>query len=77
MLLDHEWVIKFVESRIKDPNIIRLIKRYLKGGIMRDFTYEDTEEGSGQGSVCSPIIANIYMHYILVWWFKECIEPRL
>ncbi len=75
--LDHGWIIKFVESRIKDPNIIRLIKRYLKGGIMRDFTYEDTEEGSGQGSVCSPIIANIYMHYILVWWFKECIVPRL
>lgn len=75
--LDHEWIIKFVESRIKDPNIIRLIKRYLKGGIIKDFIYEDTEEGSGQGSVCSPIIANIYMHYILVWWFKECIVPRL
>lgn len=75
--LDHEWIIKFVESRIKDPNIIRLIKRYLKGGIVKDFIYEDTEEGSGQGSVCSPVIANIYMHYILVWWFKECIVPRL
>lgn len=75
--LDHEWIIKFVESRIKDPNIIRLIKRYLKGGIIKDFIYEETEEGSGQGSVCSPIIANIYMHYILVWWFKECIVPGL
>lgn len=75
--LDHEWIIKFVESRIKDPNIIRLIKRYLKGGIIKDFVYVDTEEGAGQGSVCSPIMANIYMHYILVWWFKECIVPRL
>lgn len=75
--LDHEWIIKFVKSRIKDPNIIRLIKRYLKGGIIKDFIYEEIEEGSGQGSVCSPIIANIYMHYILVWWFKECIVPRL
>lgn len=75
--LDHEWIIKFVESRIKDPNIIRLIKRYLKSGIIKDFAYEDTEEGSGQGSVCSPILANIYMHYILVWWFEECIVPRL
>lgn len=75
--LDHEWIIKFVESRIKDPNIIRLIKRYLKGGIIKDFIYEDIEEGSGQGSVCSPIMANIYMHYKLVWWFKECIVPRL
>ena len=75
--LDHEWIIKFVESRIKDPNIIRLIKRYLKAGIIKDFAYEDTEEGSGQGSVCSPILANIYMHYILVWWFEECIVPKL
>ena len=51
-ILDHEWIIKFVESRIKDPNIIRLIKRYLKGGIIKDFAYEHTEEGSVQGSVC-------------------------
>lgn len=59
--IDHEWAVKFVESRIKDPNIIRLLRRMLKAGIMKDYTYEETEEGSGQGSVCSPIIANIYM----------------
>ena len=58
-------------------SFVRLIKRYLKGGIIKDFAYEDTEEGSGQGSVCSPILANIYMHYILVWWFEECIVPKL
>ena len=75
--LDHEWIIKFVESRIKDPNVIRLIRRMLKSGIMKDFQFEETEEGSGQGSVCSPIIANIYMHYVLVWWFKERIQPQL
>lgn len=75
--LDHEWIIKFVESRIKDPNIVRLVRRLLKSGIMKDYIYEETEEGSGQGSVCSPILANIYMHYVLVWWYKELIEPRL
>lgn len=75
--IDHEWAVKFVESRIKDPNIIRLLRRMLKAGIMKDYTYEETEEGSGQGSVCSPIIANIYMHYVLLWWFKECIQPRM
>ena len=74
--LDHEWIIKFVESRIKDPNIIRLIRVMLKAGIMKDYVFEETEEGSGQGSVCSPIIANIYMHYVLVWWFKEKIQPK-
>lgn len=75
--LDHEWIVKFIESRIKDPNVVRLIRRMLKSGIMKDFQFEETEEGSGQGSVCSPIIANIYMHYVLVWWFKERIQPLL
>ncbi len=73
--LDHEWIIKFIESRIKDPNIIRLVRRMLKAGIMEDYRYEETEEGAGQGSVCSPVIANIYMHYVLVWWFKEKMQP--
>lgn len=74
--LDHEWIIKFVESRIKDLHIIRLIRVMLKAGIMKNYVFEETEEGSGQGSVCSPIIANIYMHYVLVWWFKEKIQPK-
>lgn len=75
--IDHEWAVKFIESRIKDPNIIRLVRRMLKAGIVNDFVYEDTEVGSGQGSVCSPIIANIYMHYVLIWWFKERVRPML
>ena len=75
--IDHEWAVKFIGSRIKDPNITRLVRRMLKAGIMKDFQYEETEEGSGQGSVCSPIIANIYMHYVLLWWFKEKVKPSL
>ena len=75
--LDHGWIIRFVESRIKDPNIIRLIRVMLKAGIMKDYVFEETEEGSGQGSVCSPALANIYMHYVLIWWFKERIQPTL
>jgi len=75
--IDHEWAVRFIESHIKDPNIIRLVRRMLKSGIIEDYQYEETEEGSGQGSVCSPVISNIYMHYVLVWWFKECIEPKL
>ena len=75
--LDHGWIIRFVESRMKDPNIIRLIRVMLKAGIMKDYVFEETEEGSGQGSVCSPILANIYMHYVLIWWFKERIQPTL
>jgi len=50
--LDHEWIIKFIESKIKDPNIIRLVRRMLKAGVMEDYQYEATEQGSGQGSLC-------------------------
>lgn len=75
--INHEWAVKFIESRIKDPNITRLVRRMLKAGIMVDLQYKETEEGSGQGSICSPIIANIYMHYVLLWWFKEKVQPTL
>ena len=75
--LDHDWIMKFVGSKIKDPQILRIIKRMLKSGIMKDYQFEPTEEGSGQGSVCSPILANIYMHYVLVWWFEKKIKPQL
>ena len=75
--LDHEFCIKFIESRIKDPRFTRLIRVMLKAGIMEGFDYDETEEGSGQGSICSPTIANIYMHYVLLWWFKERIQPTL
>lgn len=75
--LDHEWIVKFIESRIKDPNVTRLVRRMLKAGIMKDYQYEETEEGCGQGSICSPIIANIYMHYVLVWWFNEKVKPTM
>ena len=70
--LDHEYCIRFIESRIT-----RLVRAMLKAGIMEGFDFEETEEGSGQGSVCSPTIANIYMHYVLLWWFKERIQPNL
>jgi group II intron reverse transcriptase/maturase len=69
--LDHEWIIKMIETHIKDPNIIRLTRKMLKSGVMIGFNYEDTDEGSGQGAVCSPVIANIYMHFTVMYWFKK------
>lgn len=75
--LDHKWIKRFIESRIKDPNIIRLLMRMLRAGIMNDYAFEDTTSGAGQGSVCSPVIANVYMHYVLAWWFEECVKPLM
>lgn len=75
--LNHEWIIRFIESKIKDPNITRLVQRMLKAGIIEEYEYQTTEEGSGQGSVSSPVIANIYMHYVLIWWFHEKVQPNM
>lgn len=59
--INHEWVIKFIASKISDPNIIRLVRRILKLGVLENEQYIPTDEGGGQGSCCSPVIANIYM----------------
>ena len=76
--IDHEWMMKFVGAKIKDPRVLRLVKVMLKAGVVKDMSgYEPTEQGSGQGSVCSPILANIYMHYVLLWWFHEVVKPKL
>ena len=70
--IDHDWMMKFVGARIKDPRVLRLVRVMLKAGVVKDMGgFEPTEQGSGQGSVCSPILANIYMHYVLLWWFHE------
>lgn len=64
--IDHEWAVKFIESRIKDPNITRLVRRMLKAGIMKDLQYEETEEGSGQGSLCRARHNDPYVELILM-----------
>lgn len=74
--INHDWMMKFIEYNIKDPNIISLIKKYLKAGIMDKGKYVETEEGSAQGNIISPALANIYMHFVLVLWYKEIIEKR-
>ena len=73
--LDHEWIVRFIELRIKDPNIIRLVRKMLKAGVVEDYQWEPSEAGSGQGSVCSPVIANIYMYCVLAWWFEAKVKP--
>ena len=66
--LQHEWLVKFVEHRIGDPRIDRLIQKWLKAGVMEDGQWNETEEGSPQGSVISPLLANLYLHYVLDLW---------
>jgi RNA-directed DNA polymerase len=66
--VSQEWLIKFVEHRIGDPRIIRLIRKWLKAGILEDGVVTVSDRGTGQGSVISPLLANIYLHYVLDLW---------
>jgi group II intron reverse transcriptase/maturase len=66
----HDWMIQFVEHRIADGRVVRLIQKWLKAGVMEDGRWFETEEGTPQGSVISPILANLYLHYVLDVWAK-------
>jgi group II intron reverse transcriptase/maturase len=72
--VNHEWMIKFLELRIGDPNIIKLINKFLKAGMLEKGVIEATELGTPQGSIISPILANIYLHYALDLWFEKIIK---
>jgi RNA-directed DNA polymerase len=67
-MVDQKWMIRFVEHRIGDPRIIRLIQKWLKAGVLEDGEFKASERGTGQGSVISPLLANIYLHYAFDLW---------
>jgi group II intron reverse transcriptase/maturase len=66
--LDKSWLVKFVEHRVADPRILRLIQKWLNAGVIEDGQWSDTKTGSPQGSVISPLLANIYLHYTFDLW---------
>ena len=72
----HEWMTKFLEHRIGDPRILRLIERMLKGGIMEDGLVRASTKGTPQGSILSPLLSNIYLHYALDLWFSHRVKKQ-
>lgn len=74
--VDHDWLMKFLEHRIADPNFLRLIRRFLKAGIMENGELRDATEGTPQGGIISPILANIYLHYVLDLWFEKVVRKH-
>jgi group II intron reverse transcriptase/maturase len=66
--IDHGWLIKFVEHRIADRRILRHIQKWLKAGVLEEGKHVSTEEGTPQGGSVSPLLANIYLHYVLDLW---------
>ncbi len=75
--INHEWLIKMLKERINDNAFIGLIKKWLKAGILdTDSKIINPENGCPQGSVISPILANIYLHYVIDIWFEKRVKPR-
>jgi len=79
--LDKSWLIKFVEHRVADPRVLRLIQKWLNAGVMEEGKLSETETGTPQGSVISPLLANIYLHYVFdLWvdvWRKKCAQGEV
>ncbi len=69
--VSQEWLIRFVEHRVGDPRIIRLIRKWLKAGVLEDGIVTVSEKGTGQGSVISPLLANVYLHYVFDLWAER------
>jgi len=79
--LSHEWLLKFVQHRVADRRILRLIQKWLKAGVLEEGEWKDTTMGTPQGSVISPLLANIYLHYVFdLWvdaWRKKCAQGEV
>jgi len=71
--VDHEWLMKFLEHDIEDKNFLRYVKRFLKAGIMEEGKYLKTDNGVPQGGLISPIMANVYLHYVIDMWFAKVV----
>lgn len=72
-LIQHDILLEFLRRKIKDERFIRYVARMLKAGIFKEGHFEVSEEGSPQGNICSPILSNIYAHYVLDVWLEEMV----
>jgi len=75
--VDHDWMMRCLEVRIKDSRLLKIIARMLKAGIMEEGEFKASMEGTPQGGIVSPVLANIYLHYVLDLWFEKVIKRQL
>jgi len=68
--MNHEWTLKFVEHRVADRRMLRLIQKWLKAGVSEDGQWSETKVGTPQGAVVSPLLANVYLHYVFDLWVE-------
>lgn len=74
--INHDWLMKMLEHDIADRRFLEVIRRFLKAGIMEDGKYLDSESGSPQGNGASPVLANLYLHYVLDNWFEVVVKRQ-
>src|SRR5258706_8629719 len=74
--LSHEWLVKFVKHRIADRRVVRLIQKWLRAGVLEDGKRIRTEEGTPQGGSASPLLANVYLHYVFDLWVQAWRQKR-
>lgn len=74
--VDHEWLMKMLSHDIADRRFLEIIEKFLKAGIMEDGKFLDSERGTPQGNGASPILANIYLHYVLDNWFDVIVKRQ-
>lgn len=75
--VDHEWLMKFLAHDIQDKNFLRYVKRFLIAGIMEGTEIKESDKGTPQGGLISPVLANVYLHYVLDLWFEKAVKPKL
>ena len=75
--LDHAWLREFIKRRVNDGGLIRLIGKWLNAGVVEGETITYNDKGTPQGGVISPVLANIYLHYVLDEWFVKEVKPRM
>src|SRR5690606_2904471 len=74
--IDHELLKQILEIKIKDTRFMRYISRMFKAGVLAEGELTISEEGVPQGSICSPILANIFAHYALDLWIRDMVKPN-
>lgn len=74
--LSHEWLGRFLRLRIGDKRVLKLIEAWLKAGVMEEGKWQGAESGTPQGGSISPLLANIYLHYVVDLWFEKKIKPK-
>lgn len=75
--VDHNWLMEFLKHDIGDKNFLRYVSRFLRSGVIENLKYYESDKGTPQGGLISPVLANVYLHYVLDLWFEKGINPKL